>query len=188
MSVVAYRLVEHDYDEKMLISIFSVNELKSVGFEWNADSNHSHPINEEIATHDYAYSIQSIDIPRDEYGYCFIDETKLEEGNYLYTLGGYILDAHLPESIVKRFVSTVIEYLNQFHREKVEDTYRIDRVTGLGIQPLPLAPQFINNSVAVISSAVSRSFVASRDGIVPLTEEQEIRLKEIADKMNNAPE
>ena len=187
MSVTAYKLVEHNYDEESLNRVFSVNERKSVGFEWNEELNRSHPINEEIIAHDYVYSIQNIGNSRDEYGYCFINEKILDEGNYLYSLEGFILDAGLPQSIIEKFVLTIIEYLNQNHREKAEYFYRTDRIIGLGIQPLPLAPQFLEDTQATICSAVVRSFIASRDRIVPLTDEEMTRLKEIADKMKNAP-
>ena len=115
-------------------------------------------------------------------------EKLLDDGNYLYSLDGFILDVGLPQSIIERFVSTIIKYLNQYHREDVTSIYRTDRVIGLGIQPLPLAPQFLSSTQETICSAVVRSFIASRDGIVPLTDDEKMRLKEIADKMKNAPE
>lgn len=168
MSVVAYKLVAHDYDEESLSCIFSVN-----------------PINVGNSGFDYVYSIQNIENTRDEYGYCFINEKILDEGNYLYTLERFVLDSNLPESFVKKFVSTIIDYLNQIHREKIENAYRIDRIIGLGNPPLPLAPQFLVDTQGTISSAVVCSFIASRDGKIPLTNDEESRLKEIADKMNN---
>jgi hypothetical protein len=177
MDIIAFPIVQHNYSEESLMQVFSVDEKKRRDFEWNSESNPSHPINEEISVYDYVYSIQNIDNPHDEYGFCFLNETILPEGNYLYTLEGLILDSHLTEAIVNRFVSTVVGYLNHFHREKEEDAFRTDRINGPSIQPLPLAPQFINDSVVTISSALFRLFIASRDGIIPLTEEQEKWLK-----------
>jgi hypothetical protein len=187
MSVIAYKLVKHEYDQESLYRVFSVNELKGKGFEWNEESNRSHPINEEISAHDYVYSIQNIGNTRDEYGYCFIDERKLDDGNYLYTLDGFILDTDLPESVIGKFVSVIIGYLNQLHREDSSSVHRTDRVIGIGIPPLPLAQQFLERTKATICSEVVRSFMASREGFVALTASEEARLKEIAGKMGNAP-
>lgn len=181
MRVLAYKLVKHDYDKKSLNDVFTVNVLKDKNFEWNEEENRSHPINEELSAHDYVFSILNIDNVRDEYGYCFVNEKILDGGNYLYTLDGFILDECLPEMFVKKFAKIVVLFLNQYHRNKVEDIYRTDRITGLGIQHIPLAPQFLKKTQLDISSAIVRSFIASRDGVTPLTHDEEKRLQEIAD-------
>lgn len=46
--VVAYKIVQHNYDETFLENVFSVGELKRKEFEWNMEQYANSPIREEL--------------------------------------------------------------------------------------------------------------------------------------------
>lgn len=184
--VVAYKIVQHNYDETFLENVFSVGELKRKEFEWNMEQYANSPIREELKKYDYVYSIQNINNLRDEFGYCFFNETKLKDGNFLYSFEGIILDNRLPEKIIKNFISEIVSFLCQYHRDELVDTYRINRITGIGSEPYPLAPHFINRTEEAISPIIYKMFIASRDGLVPLPNELKKHLDEIVKIMEKS--
>ena len=186
METIAYKLVEHNYDERTLGQVYSINELKRTDFEWNKESRSLSPVNKELDIYDIGYSIRNIDNSSDEYGFCFVNEQQLPSGNYAFSTELLILDTNLPESIIHRFAASIVRNLASLHRESVEDTYRTDRI--IGVQNLPLSPLTMDSTILSFYNSVLTSYKSSRDGIVPISEEQKIHFKEIAAKMNNAPE
>ena len=184
MEVIAHKIVGHSYTEESLKEVYAPNELKAKDFEWNKNTREDSPVCKELGTYDIGYCISNINNPKDDYGFCFLNEQPLPEGNYVYTIELIILDTNLPESIIKRFFSSVVLFMRHTNRNCMADTFRVDRL--ISNENYPLSEAYLKDTSEAVIKEVCDAYIASKSGSVPISEEQENRLREIADKMKNA--
>ena len=185
MEVVAYNIVHHIYTEESVAAVYSVNEIKSDDMEWNKDDNKNHPFAIEIEKHHLVYSIQNIGNAKDEYGFCFIDVEQLPS-NYKFEVIEMLLDVNLPESLIQGFCESIVNFIGQKYRNKVEDIFRTDRLFYGSISPI--SPSAINTTKSKFTERVISLFRMSKNGLVDIPKEQEERLRQVAAKMNDTSE
>lgn len=178
MEVIAYKLVPHAYNEKSLKTVYAPNELKTKNFEWNRKTRHLSPVCKELDKYDIAFNISNIADPDDDYGYCFLNQQQLPDGSYVYTMEQVLLDTGLPESIIRSFFSSVVQFLTHININCPADVCRVDKLICKGTYSLNRAS--LGNVKTAVRREIYDAFLASRDGLTALTTEQESRLIEIA--------
>ena len=178
MEVIAYKLVPHAYDEESLKAVYAPNELKRKDFEWNRKIRHLSPVCKELDKYDIAFNISNIADPDDDYGYCFLNQRQLPDGSYVYTMEQVLLDTGLPESIIRSFFSSVVQFLTHININCPADVCRVDKLICKGTYSLNRAS--LGKTKTAVRREIYNAFLASRSGQTSITEEQELRLKEIA--------
>lgn len=181
MEVYSQGLVSHTYDEEGLKKVYSINCIKAKGDNFDEEEYSKHPIAEEIDSSDFVYSIQNINNPNDEYGFCYGTECQLPSGNFCYRITAFIFDTNLPDSIVKDFASSVAKFLNQHNRE--EDVYRLRTDRLIGFENYPLSSVHISNTEKSFSNKVFALFESAKQGLTYIDPSTEQRLRAIAKKM-----
>jgi hypothetical protein len=178
MEVIAYKLVPHAYDEESLNAVYAPNELKRKDFEWNRKTRHLSPVCKELDKYDIAFNISNIADPDDDYGYCFLNQQQLPDGSYVYTMEQVVLDTGLPEFIIRSFFSSVVQFLTHININCPADVCRVDKLICKGTYSLNRAS--LGKTKTAVRREIYNAFLASRSGQTSITEEQELRLKEIA--------
>lgn len=178
MEVIAYKLVPHEYDDKFLKDVYSPFELKRKDFEWDGKIRHLSPVCKELNKYDIAFYIGNLDNFYDNYGYCFLNQQQLPDGNYVYTMEQVLLDTGLPESIIRSFFSSVVQFLTHININCPADVCRVDKLICKGTYSLNRAS--LGKTKTAVRREIYDAFLASRDGLTALTTEQESRLIEIA--------
>ena len=171
MEIVAEKLVYNKFELDYLEKNCSPTILKKEGIRWCDNTYHQY--SEDISNSDIVISIQDI-ANGTEYGYYFFTK-KPHNDIFVYELVKAIFDSDLPEEFIRNETDYVLTTL-------VNGNYlRNDRLF-IGGNNLPFYGTHIENTKTQAAELILRGFKSKRDGIVPLTEEQEKRLKERADK------
>ena len=175
MEIIASQLVFHDYDKNNLNKSCSPIYFKDCSFEWNVETNKYHKYADDINGNDIVISIRDIKTDED-YGFLFFTKKPYND-IFLYTLTKVILDKKLSDEFIRKEIDSVLTTLNN------GNYIRNDRlITNTNH---PFFPPHVEDTKRKVSDEIILGFVASRDGILPMSQEQEKKYKEIGNKMKN---
>ena len=116
MEIIVTDLVRHEYSDREFNNS-SPNCLKEDEFEWNNETNKTHPLCDDISKYHIAISYQNIDT-NDSYAYFFINEEINDLGCFTYFLEKIYLDKRLSNRNIRKIINRTLTVLvNEDYQE-----------------------------------------------------------------------